>query len=217
MTTRSKIILGSLLASVLGFGAAGCKNPAEGKPKAEVGEAKQTPNAPEGPAVESVTLSPSNTKIGWKGSKVTGSHDGGFKTFTGSVKAAAGDPLKAQIDLTIEMASIFSDNDRLTGHLQSDDFFSVKTFPQARFVSTAITAGGKKGASHTVTGNLTLRGVTKSVSFPATVKISPETVEANAEFWINRKLWGITYAGMKDDLIRDEVVIKLAIKAPRKK
>jgi len=59
--------------------------------------------------------------------------------------------------------------------------------------------------------------VKKSISFPATIQVSPDSVSANAEFSINRKDFGINYPGKADDLIRDGVVIKLTIKAPRKK
>jgi polyisoprenoid-binding protein YceI len=66
-----------------------------------------------------------------------------------------------------------------------------------------------------ITGDLTLHGVTKRVSFPATISVSDVRVDANAEFSINRQDYGITYPGMPDDLIRDLVVIKLSLQLPR--
>jgi polyisoprenoid-binding protein YceI len=68
-----------------------------------------------------------------------------------------------------------------------------------------------------VVGDLELRGVRKSVTFPATIVVTPADVSVNSEFSINRKDFGIVYAGKADDLIRDDVVIKLDLKTPRKK
>ena len=101
--------------------------------------------------------------------------------------------------------------------LQSGDFFDVKKFPKASFGSTSIVPDTAKGANaYTVTGDLELRGARKSVTFPATIVVSTSDVTVNSEFSINRKDFGIVYAGKADDLIRDDVVIKLDLKAPRK-
>ena len=62
-----------------------------------------------------------------------------------------------------------TDTPDLTKHLKTADFFDVAKYPEATFVSTAIKPGGEKGASHTVTDNLTLHGATKSITFPATI------------------------------------------------
>jgi polyisoprenoid-binding protein YceI len=66
-----------------------------------------------------------------------------------------------------------------------------------------------------VTGNLELHGVTKSITFPATIKMSADAVDVDAEFAINRKDFGIVYAGKPDDLIKDDVLIKLEIRAKK--
>jgi len=67
----------------------------------------------------------------------------------------------------------------------------------------------------TVTGNLELHGVKKSIRFPATFTVEGGVVKANAEFSINRRDFGLVYPGMPDDLIRDDVLIRLAIQAPK--
>jgi polyisoprenoid-binding protein YceI len=64
---------------------------------------------------------------------------------------------------------------------------------------------------------LTLRGVTKGISFPAAVAVKADEVTAKSEFSINRKDFNINYAGKADDLIKDLVLIKLDIRVPRKK
>lgn len=217
MKHRCMIPVAAMLGLATVVVVAGCENPAKGKEKAEVGKAKTISEMPQDKEAEKIALTPGNSKITWKGSKVTGAHDGGFRSFSGEVSAVAGDPLKARISLTIDVKSLYSDQEKLTGHLKSDDFFSVDKFPEAKFVSSSIAEGGKGVATHTISGNLTMRDVTKGVSFPATLKITEDRVEANAEFVINRRDWGINYDGMADDLIRNEVVLKLEVKASRKK
>jgi polyisoprenoid-binding protein YceI len=173
-------IMNGLLVGALVIYAAGCRNPAEGKSKAEVGEAKPIKKDSKPRPVEAVELTPKNTKIGWVGSKVTGSHTGDFKKFTGSVETLQRTAETTHIRVDIDMNSVTSDNPKLTGHLKSKDFFWVSKYPRAKFVSTSIRKGGKKGATHTVTGNLTLRGVTKSIAFPATIELTEKDVAARA-------------------------------------
>jgi len=94
----------------------------------------------------------------------------------------------------------------LTGHLSSPDFFDVPSHPTSTFTVASIEAG-------TVTGNLNLHGVSKSISFPATISVASDKVAVKAEFAINRKDFGINYPGKTDDLIRDNVVINLDLSA----
>ena len=196
---------------------AACPDPAADKSKAKVEEAKPTGTGPATPAAgaKAIALGPEAGKIDWVGAKVTKAHNGGFKAWRGTLNYVAGSPEKSKIDIEIDVDSIFSDDEKLTGHLKSPDFFDAAKFPKATFVSTEIKAGGDKGASHTVTGNLTMHGVTKSVSFPVTFAETADEITATSEFAINRKDFGIVYPGMPDDLIRDDVVIKLDIKAKK--
>ena len=78
------------------------------------------------------------------------------------------------------------------------------------FTVTGIEAAG---AQQKVTGNLDLHGVTKSISFPADITITDDSVAVKADFAINRRDFNINYPGMPNDLIRDNVVIKLDIQA----
>ena len=87
-------------------------------------------------------------------------------------------------------------------------------FPKASFVSTKIEEGA---GQFNVTGNLDLHGVKKSITFPANIQVTADAVSVDANFAINRKDFGIAYAGKADDLIRDEVVMKLALKVPKAK
>lgn len=173
-------------------------------------------DAPEKPA-NAVSFDGSNSSVGFVGSKVTGKHEGKFEKFDGWVAIDGDKAESARIYVAIEMASVKTDAADLDKHLQSDDFFAIGANPKGFFESTSIKAGGEKGATHTIEGNLKLRGVEKSVTFPATVKATADEITATAEFSIKRGDWGIKYEGKKDDLIREDVLIKLNIKAPRKK
>jgi polyisoprenoid-binding protein YceI len=202
---------------------AACEDPAANKTRAVTSNAS-TPAASNAAAPapvaakgESLAITPENSKVLFTGSKVTGRHEGGFNKFTGAIDLVNGKPEESKVHVDIDTASVFTDADGLTKHLQTGDFFDVEKFPKAGFGSTSIVADTAKGANaYTVTGDLELRGVRKAVTFPATIVVTPSEVTVNSEFSINRKDFGILYAGKADDLIRDDVVIKLDLKAPRK-
>jgi len=193
--------------------AAGCNDPNKDKPRATTDEAK----APAAKAVQGTayTFDGATSKVGFIGAKVTGTHEGGFKTLQGKVTIPDGQIDKGSVSVEIDMTSVFSDAEKLTGHLKSPDFFDVEKFPKATFTSTEVKAGGEGGATHTVTGNLALHGVTKSITFPAKAKLEGDTFALEAEFKINRKDFAIVYAGKADDLIKDDVLIKLNISAKK--
>jgi len=167
--------------------------------------------APAAPAAREFVLQ-SDSRIGFVGSKVTGSHSGGFTNFTGTLTVADG-KITGLPEVKIDMNSTWSDNDRLTGHLKNADFFDVPSHPTTTFAVTAITPGA---TNSTVAGNLTLRGVTKSISFPATIEVTDSAVGVKATFAINRRDFNINYAGRANDLVRDGVVIQLDLKAAPK-
>lgn len=197
---------------------AGCNDPSKGKSKATAGEAVTVTSQQASASVLSsakYTFDASTSKIRWTGSKVTGKHEGGFGTFTGSVDVGDSSPEKSKVTVDIDTTSITSDDPKLTKHLSSADFFDVAKFPKATFVSTSIARGGDKGASHTVTGNLTIKGISKSIRFPATIVIAGDTANLDAEFTINRRDFQLNYAGMPNDLIRDDVVLALSIKSKK--
>ena len=136
---------------------------------------------------------------------------GSFEKVNGTVALDDANPTRSKIEFAIDAASINTRNEQRDGHLKSPDFFDVAKHPKATFVSTEIVPGGEKGASHTVTGNFTLHGVTKSIKFPAKIAVTDGSAKVDSEFFINRKDFGIVYPGQANNLIRDEVVIKLAL------
>ncbi len=192
---------------------AACKSPTDGQPKATTSAPIQEVSAPVDAATK-YSFSAADSKLEWVGAKVTASHDGSFKDFKGSIDLVDGDPTKSRVSVTISTASLVTEPEKLIAHLKNADFFDVEKFPEATFTSTSITSGGA-GGSHTVTGNLALHGVTKSVSFPATIQVAGDEVTVQASFGINRKDFGIVYPGAPDDLIKDDVLVRLNIKAKK--
>ncbi len=216
-----------------------CEDPAKDKPQATVAPAVETKpaasavtpaavsaapaaasaamaaasGAPAGAAV--YAISPAGSKIEWEGSKVTGKHVGTFGTFNGKVTVPDGKVETSKIAIDIDMASLTTDQEKLVGHLKSPDFFDVAKFPKATFESTAIVPGGTGGATHTVTGNLELHGEKKSITFPATITLEGGHAKAKSEFVIKRSDFGIVYPGKPNDLIRQDVLIRLTIDAPK--
>jgi polyisoprenoid-binding protein YceI len=204
MTNPRHLFLTSFVAA--GLFVSGCSNPADDTESAKVSDAVKAVEAVASAA--SYTISPDST-ISFIGSKITGSHEGGFKSFDGTI-AVVGGKIVPPSKITIQTDSLWADNGRLTGHLKSPDFFDTAGFPTAEFVFTSIkeTSEGSE-----ITGNLTLHGVTKSITFKSQVTVSDSEVALKAEFDIMRFDFGIVYKGKADDLIRDEVVIKLDVKA----
>lgn len=142
---------------------------------------------------------------------------GSFGKFGGQIELVDEKPETSRVSVEIEMNSVETNEKGLTAHLKTADFFDVDKFPKATFVSTEIKAGSEGGATHTVTGNLEMHGVKKAITFPATITITGDTVAMQTEFAINRKDFGIVYPGPANNLIRDEVVLKLSVRTSRAK
>ena len=195
--------------------AACAKDPTQGKNKAEVAPAKDEAPAPAPAGAETLAVGPA---IGFVGAKVTAQHVGHFHEFAGTVSLVDGKPEQSRIELEVKVASVTIDGgpDDLVNHLKSADFFDVANHPLARFVSTEIKPGSDAaGMNYTVTGNLELRGTRKSVTFPARIDVTPGAVTVKTEFGIDRRDFGIVYPGMQDDLIKDNVLLQIALAAPR--
>lgn len=130
------------------------------------------------------------SSIDWIGRKVTGQHTGKIKITSGEV-LMNGNAVKGGSFL-MDMTSITSDSERLTGHLKTDDFFSVEKNPTSKFMITKVTSAGKDRIN--ITGNLTIKGITESITFPATVKKQGGSVVAIAKnVLVNRAKFDIRY------------------------
>lgn len=202
-----------------------CDNPADETFTTTASEAKEvaetaTDTAQDASQATTIALTGDNTTVEWTGSKPVGSkHDGGFKTIEGQA-TLLGDQL-TQLQATIDITSMWSDADKLTAHLLNADFFDSDKHPSSQFITTDIRATTAsdhtepvKDATHIVTGNFTLRGVTKSITFPAAVSVDASAATLETEFNINRGQFGMSY-GLADAAIRDEVVIRLKLNLKR--
>lgn len=146
---------------------------------------------------------------------------GFFRDFAGTVNYDAKDVTKSTVEFTAKATSIDTGNSGRDNHLRSADFFEVTKFPEITFKSTKIT---KKGKSWLVTGDFTMKGVTKSITFPFNiVGWLPATERSGARMGImastslNRRDYGINYGNNLPSgipVISDVVNIEFAIEAP---
>jgi polyisoprenoid-binding protein YceI len=150
-------------------------------------------------ADDTFKLSGQNTKVAFIGTKPNGKHEGGFKTIKGTITMKENDPTTAVFKVDIDLNSMFTDNPQLTNHLKSPDFFNVRRNATGKFVSTKVT---KKDDGFEVSGKLTMNGVTKEVSFPATIEATSQEFKLDSEFDINRNTWNIGKRGGVDDLVK---------------
>lgn len=159
----------------------------------------------------SYTIDKDASIIDFTGTKQPGiSHSGGWLEYEGKVVIPDGDFTKASITIEIDINSMHSDDKDLTTTLLSDKLFDGENFPTASFASTGME---KKDDVYAVSGNFTLRGVTKNITFDAKVTTSDSQVTAESEFVLNRKDFGLNYDGMAGSIIRDEVVMIFYIEA----
>ena len=206
-----------ILATIAVVMCACAADPSADKPKATAGNAAPETSSAKAGETEALAITPENSKLEFEASKVTRTHHGSFKQFSGQIDLAK-NVTDSKVSIDIQTGSVEADDPQLTAHLKTPDFFDVAKFPKATFTSTKIDAvAGGAANTYTVTGNLDLHGAKKSISFPATIQTTADNVSVDAEFAINRKDFGIVYAGKADDLIRDNVLLRLNLRVPRKK
>ncbi|TDE18196.1 YceI family protein [Dyadobacter psychrotolerans] len=166
----------------------------------------------------------SKSELTWLGKKVTGEHTGkislkeGVITMDGA-KLTGG---KFVADLTSITCTDLTDkeyNGKLIGHLKSDDFFSVEKHPTATFVVTKVAP--KSAGVYDVTGNLTIKGITKPTTFPVTVKTTSTGAEATGTLVVDRSKYDIKYnsksffENLGDKMINDDFTIDVKLVAAK--
>ena len=157
---------------------------------------------------------PQSTEIGWMGKKVLvkSQHNGTIALKSGHLEMAQGNITKG--DFIIDMKGIKvldlkdpTDSAKLKGHLESADFFGVEEFPEARFVIT----GSKPmttGATHEITGDLTIKGKTERITFPATVKSEGGKAIMSAQIPVDRTKFHVKFGSPKffENLVGDRII-----------
>ena len=180
-----------------------------------------------------LTLDTKTSEISWLGGK----HNGTFSITEGKISVKDGQVASGNFVIDIKSLKVLdltdeAMNKKLAGHLLSKDFFEAEKFATGKFEITSVAPfkkeeGEKKDEkkdaeysiadpTHTVTGNLELKGVTKSVTFPAKITLTDGKAEAEAKFNINRKDWGMSYgteASMGDKMLYPTVNIGLKLVA----
>jgi polyisoprenoid-binding protein YceI len=169
-----------------------------------------------------------SSSMNWVGKKVTGQHNGTIKIANGEVGIDnSGAVVGGSFEMNMKsIANLDLDdtewNNKLITHLKSDDFFAAEKFPTSRFEITKVeplSDPAKPTFNNTVSGNLTIKGITKSISFPASIKFENGAVSSFADFEIDRTQWDIKYGSGKffenlgDKMISDNFNISFKITA----
>jgi len=157
------------------------------------------------------------SSLQWTGRKVSGQHHGEVRIKSGALVVEEGKLIGG--NFVIDLTTITNHDldgeykGKLEGHLKSADFFDVDNHPEASFEITNVQDGAEAGTV-AISGNLTIRGVTKNITFDAQVQeASDAAVKATADFNIAREDWGVNYAGQADDLISKEINFKVTLVA----
>ncbi|MEX2016140.1 MAG: YceI family protein [Candidatus Hydrogenedentales bacterium] len=213
-TLTSLLLLAALLpACSEGPGDAPTATISEAQPDAvDVGANPPSPQEaqPGGAGVPTVYALTDETFIGFTGYKIGGKHFGQINAYDGSVTVPGDDLTQTQIKLEMDMTSAKTDDSILSNTLQNENFFNTEQHPTATFESTQIT---RTNDNYEVTGNFTLRGVAKGITFPAEIAVEDDTLTARAEFTVNRKEWQVGQGWKEDAIIKDDVLIELDVVA----
>jgi polyisoprenoid-binding protein YceI len=161
--------------------------------------------------------------VKWTAYKVTGKHFGKISLKSGSIEMSKTKLSKASFEVdmtTLTVEDITGEYaDKLKGHLTSDDFFSVEKHKTAKFVSTKIVPNGKGGFS--VTGDLTIKGITKPITFDAVVKNEGGKITGTSAIKVDRTNYDIKYRSGKffqdlgDKAIYDEFDLEVSLVASK--
>ncbi len=151
-------------------------------------------------------------------------HFGRIMLNTGSLTVSGGAVTAGALE--INMASIVVDDIEdeqkkadLAGHLANDDFFSVEQFPTATFVAKSVREGGENGATHTIVGDLTIKGITQEIEAPVTVTPKDGAIGVQGTITFDRTKFNVMYNSgsladmVKDKIISDEVKLEFALTA----
>jgi len=169
----------------------------------------------------SYTIDPAHSRIGFVArhamvTKVRGS----FNEFEGTARVGGAGLPDAEVAITIQAASIDTRNAQRDGHLRSNDFLALEQFPEITFVSTDVRPSGETTLE--VIGDLTIKGVTNSVTIPfefegaATDPFGNLRVGFEGSVAINRKDYGITWNAALETggvLVSDKIVLEFEVSA----
>lgn len=168
---------------------------------------------------ETWTIDKPHSNVGFSVRHFVTNVPGSFRDFGGQIVYDAANPAASTVELTLQAASIDTNNDQRDNHLRSPDFFEVEKFPTWTFTSKKVAPLGDDTLA--VTGDLTIKGVTKEVTVPVQVLgVLGDKAGFQTEFTIDRKEYGVTWNRALDAggaVLGDEVTILLTVEANRQK
>ena len=166
------------------------------------------------------TLDPAHTRLGFSARHaMVATVRGAFTEFTGTAHVDTANPGNSKVELSIVANSVSTGNEQRDGHLLSGDFFETEKFPNITFTSTEVT---RDGDDWTITGDLTIKGVTQSVSVPFEYTGSAQDPFGNTRIGfegattIKRSDWGISFNAALETggvLVSDKVKLEFDISA----
>jgi polyisoprenoid-binding protein YceI len=168
-----------------------------------------------------IAIDTKESVVTWKGSGPMGAHTGYVYISQGELVIENSQLVGGTVEVdmgTIEGNDHRADNN-LINHLKDPDFFDVKRFPLSTIA--IITTESTNNENKKITGNLTIKGITHPVSFPATMEVTDGVVKANGKLVIDRTLWGIRYNSgkffdnLKDQVIADSIEFNIKIVAKK--
>jgi len=171
-------------------------------------------------AADTFTLDPAHSNVGFKIRHLVSYVTGRFTDFKATIELDTADPTKSSVTFGIAAASIDTAEPKRDAHLKSPDFFDTAKFPEMTFASTKIAKGS--GSTYQVTGNFTLRGVTKEITIPVefmgTVKDPRGSDRAgfSTSFTLDRKDYGIVWNRALDAggaLLGNDVTVSINLEA----
>ncbi|HEX2162600.1 MAG TPA: YceI family protein [Thermoanaerobaculia bacterium] len=170
-------------------------------------------------AAETWTIDKPHTNVAFSVRHFVTNVPGSFRDFGGQIVYDAANPAASSVELTVQAASIDTNNDQRDNHLRSPDFFEVEKYPTWTFTSKKVAPLGDDTLA--VTGDLTIKGVTKEVTVPVQVLgVLGDKAGFQTEFTIDRKEYGVTWNRALDAggaVLGDEVTILLTVEANRQK
>ena len=168
-----------------------------------------------------IMIDTAESVVTWKGSNSFGSHTGYIYISKGELMIENGQLMGGTVEVdmnTIEDEDHAKSNG-LIDHLKNPDFFDIKKFPFTTIVISRVTTGNAKHIE--VTGNLTIKGITHAVTFPAEMEVKGGVVKANGKLTIDRTDWDIRYKSGKfydnlaDNTISDSIEFNVKIVAKK--
>lgn len=228
---------------------AACDNGSRGT-EAETSEAREVVEVAE---ATSYAIEATESELTWRGRKPGGEHYGTIGVKGGVIQLQEDKVVGGTIDINLNDIDVQDlegeDKEKLTGHLKSPDFFAAEQYPSAKFIITSIEPYGNgegitnsaslnaqsnkqqqeenkyvlENPTHKVTGNLTLRDTTLSITIPAQIQVNENQVTAKSKFLIDRTKWNVKYGDetdpvnkAKDQFIYNDVNVGFDVVASKK-